>query len=62
MRPPVQYRGEKKHDLAKRVSGALESEPTVLAPRRKRAGDRGLARQLAGFAIAASITAVATAR
>lgn len=45
-------------DLHRRVQAALEQEPTLLAPRRK-AHLPSLAKQAAGFAIAASVAAVA---
>lgn len=45
-------------DLASRVSAALDAEPTVLAPRAKKAFViPGFFRQAASFAVAASVTA-----
>ncbi len=47
-------------DIAARVSEALEKEPTVLAPRRLHFSGRArrVARQVAGLAIAATVSAV----
>ncbi len=47
-------------DIAARVSAALENEPTVLAPRRWHLPPRArrVARQVAGLAIAATVSAV----
>jgi len=47
-------------DIASRVSAALENEPTVLAPRRWQLPPRArrVARQVAGLAIAATVSAV----
>ena len=48
-----------KPDFAARVMQAVDAEPTVLAPRNISQKIRPAAKQLAGLAIAASVTAVA---
>jgi sigma-E factor negative regulatory protein RseA len=47
------------HTMADRVREALEDEPTILAPRRRRVHMPGFVRQAAGLAVAASVTAAA---
>jgi sigma-E factor negative regulatory protein RseA len=51
--------GSPYHSVADRVRQALEDEPAILAPRRRRAHMPGFMRQAAGLAIAASVTAAA---
>jgi len=46
-------------DVADRVRIALDAEPTVLSPVSRQAASRPFVRQVAGFALAASLTAVA---
>lgn len=46
-------------ELASRVSAAIEDEPVVLAPKRRRVQFGQLTRHVASFAVAASLTAVA---
>lgn len=48
-----------RHHLAARVSAAMATEPTVLAPHRSSRKPRPVWRHVASFAVAASITAVA---
>jgi len=48
------------HDLAGRVATSIDSEPVILSPRRlNRKPVSSMARQVAGLAVAASITAIA---
>lgn len=47
-----------KDDFADRVMRAIESEPTVLAPRRSATPGSTIRKPLAGLAVAASVTAV----
>ncbi len=53
------YRRVEDHDLAARVRGALSDEPTVLAPRSRPSRLSPWQRLGAGFAVAASVAAVA---
>ena len=53
-RPDKRY-----HSVADRVRQALEDEPAILVPRRRRVHMPGFMRQAAGLAIAASVTAAA---
>jgi sigma-E factor negative regulatory protein RseA len=47
------------HDLHARVARALEEEPVLLAPQRRIRPMRPWAKQAAGIAVAASVTAIA---
>jgi sigma-E factor negative regulatory protein RseA len=51
--------GLKNDELASRVSAALEDEPVVMAPKRRRGQVHQFTRHVASFAVAASLTAVA---
>lgn len=51
--------GQSFPDISSRVSQALESEPTILAPKRKPSPIQHWYKQAAGFAVAATVATVA---